>query len=109
MQTMTRAFKSIFATIILMLSFAPVAAGPLEDADAAYRSGDHATAQQLLQPLADQGDARAQYMLGDIYFSSSLTCVQCVTRDFAEAMKWWRKASEQGDARAQYKLDFGLH
>ena len=27
-----------------------------------------------------------------------------MTRDDAEALKWWRKAAEQGDAKAQFNL-----
>ena len=44
-----------------------MAAGPLEDANAAYNRGDYATALRLLRPLADQGDASAQYNLGVMY------------------------------------------
>ena len=40
----------------------PVAAGPLEDATAAYERGDYATALQIIRPLADQGHAEAQYL-----------------------------------------------
>jgi hypothetical protein len=48
-----------------VLRFAtPVAAGPLEDADAAIKRRDYATAVRLIRPLAVQGDANAQYKLG---------------------------------------------
>ena len=45
---------------------------------------------------AKQGDAHAQYMLGEY----------CTYRqnDKREAIKWYRKAAEHGDAEAQYKL-----
>jgi uncharacterized protein len=60
--------KHAIAAILLTLSIAaPVAAGALEDtdaADAAYAKGDYATALRLLRPLADQGNASAQYNLG---------------------------------------------
>lgn len=39
-------------------------AGPLEDAHAAYRRDDYATAMSLWSPLADQGDTVAQRNLG---------------------------------------------
>ena len=53
--------RAAFAAIVLLLSLAaPVAAGPLEDANAAYYRGDYATALRLLRPLADQGDAIAR-------------------------------------------------
>jgi TPR repeat protein len=56
------------ANVILTLSSStPVAAGPYEDAIAAYNSGDYATALQRLHRLAEQGDCVAQYKLGFMY------------------------------------------
>jgi hypothetical protein len=50
------------------LSFAnPAVAGPLEDANAALKRRDYATAVLLNRPLAEQGDANAQYNLGTFY------------------------------------------
>ena len=43
-------------------------AGRLEDAAAAYQRGDYATAMLIVKPLADQGDAVAQYRVGVMYF-----------------------------------------
>ena len=61
-------FKHALATSILVLSFAaPVAAGPLEDAVAAYDRGDYAIALRLIRALAEQGDAIAQNNLGAMY------------------------------------------
>ena len=66
--TSTAWTRAAFAAIVLLLSLAaPVAAGPLEDAAAAYSRGDYATALRLLRPLADQGDAVAQNYLGVMY------------------------------------------
>jgi hypothetical protein len=57
-QTMKLTLKHALAAIILVLSFAaPVAAGPYEDAVAAFGRGDYATALRLIRPLADQGNA----------------------------------------------------
>jgi hypothetical protein len=44
-----------------------VAAVTFEDAVATYKRGDYATALRLLGPLADQGNARAQLLLGTMY------------------------------------------
>ena len=77
-----------------------MAAGPLEDGLAAYGQSDFATeAFELLQPLADQGNARAQAALGLMYQNG-----QGVPQDHAEAQKWLRLASDQGLAAAQYFL-----
>jgi TPR repeat protein len=48
---------------------------------------------------APQGDAVAQYKLGEAYRLG-----QDVPRDYAEAARWFRKAADQGDASAQYSL-----
>ena len=93
--------KDTLAAIILVLSFAaPVAAGPFEDAAAAYGRGDYATALQLFRPLADQGNAGAQFNLGVMYAKD-----QGVPQNYAEAVRWYRLAADQGDANAQNNLD----
>ena len=87
-------------TLVLALSLAaPVAAGPLEDGAAAYERGDYTHARQLWRPLADQGDATAQYNLGVEYANG-----QGVPQDYAEAVKWYRLAADQGDGYAQVNL-----
>jgi len=65
---MKRTLKYVIAAIILALSFAePAAAGPSEDADAAVKKRDYATAVRLIRPVAEQGNANAQYNLGVFY------------------------------------------
>jgi len=78
---------------------APAAAGPFEDAAAAYERGDYTTALRLFRPLAHGGDAYAQSFLGIMY-----TKGHGVPQDYAEAIKWFRKAAEQGLAIAQSNL-----
>ena len=60
--------KHAVAVIILAFRFAtPVVAGPLEDANAAMKRRDYASALRLIRPLAEQGNANAQYNLGVFY------------------------------------------
>jgi hypothetical protein len=66
---------------------------------AAYQKGDRAAALRLSQPLAEQGDARAQSLLGLIRYND-----RGVLRDDAEAVKWSRLAADQGDPAAQFRL-----
>ena len=89
--------------LLILFAFAagPVVAGPLEDGDAAYGKGDYATALRLWQPIAEQGDASAQYNLGVMYEKG-----RGVTQDYAAAMSWYRKAADQVDASAQFNLGF---
>ncbi len=59
--------RNFVRSIVLLLALGlsePVLAGPLEDADAAYRKQDYTTALRLFRPLANRGDAEAQFMLG---------------------------------------------
>ena len=48
---------------------------------------------------AASGDAKAQSILGSMYFLG-----EEVPKDYAEAVKWWRLAAEQEDVSAQYYL-----
>ena len=70
-----------------------------KDADAAYARGDYATALQLNLPLANAGDAVAQFNIGLMYDKGN-----GVPQDYAEAAKWFRKAADQGLAVGQFNL-----
>jgi uncharacterized protein len=84
--------KHVVGAIILMLSFAaPVAAGPLEDADTAIKRRDYATAVRLIRPLAEQGDATAQYNLG-VFYDNGLD----VPQDRVSAYMWFSLSAAQG-------------
>jgi TPR repeat protein len=72
---------------------------PAEAAYAAYEKGDHVTALRRLRPIAQQGDARAQFLLGSIYYTAPGNL-----RDDAEAAKWFDLAAHQGDAAAEFRL-----
>ena len=97
---MRQTINAGLAVLVLSLGLAtPVAAGPSEDAGAAYNRGDYATALRLWLPLAVQGDVFAQFALGFMYDKG-----RGVPSDGVEAVRWYRKAAEQGDAEAQASL-----
>jgi len=48
---------------------------------------------------ADQGNAKAQFNLGNCYSHGN-----GVLQSFEEAVRWYRKAADQGYAKAQYSL-----
>jgi TPR repeat protein len=79
------------------LGFAPVT--PIDAALAAYGKGDYARASRLSRPLAENGDARAQSMLGLLYLHG-----RGVPQDDLGAAYWFRLAADQGEARAQFNL-----
>ncbi len=95
---MKRSLPPLLAALALALA-SPAPADPLEDAVAARASGDYASALKLLQPLANQGAAAAQFNLGYMYAKG-----QGVTEDDAQATAWYRKAADQGYGPAQLGL-----
>jgi TPR repeat protein len=66
---------------------------------AAYDRHDYATALRIFQPLAQQGDPKAQADIGLMYHNG-----KGVTQNFAEAIKWYRQAAEAGNSAAQFNL-----
>ena len=65
----------------------------------AYKQSDYQTAFKLWLPLAEQGNEKAKFNLGNMYHYG-----RGVKQDDAEAVKWYRKAAEQGHAKAQFIL-----
>ncbi len=65
----------------------------------AYISGDYITALRIIEPLAEKGDVKAQYILGYMHENGHVA-----TQDFALAAKWYRMAAEQGDAISEISL-----
>tara|TARA_B100000965_G_scaffold62180_1_gene48019 strand:+ start:609 stop:1301 length:693 start_codon:yes stop_codon:yes gene_type:complete len=87
----------------LLLLFGLVWAAPVRaDFQAgveAYKAGDYQTALAEWLPLAEAGNADAQFNVGLIHDGG-----QGVPRDYDKAVYWYRKAAEQGLAEAQYYL-----
>jgi TPR repeat protein len=98
---MLRKPSLVLSVVALALWAAPSLAGPFEDATAAYQRGDYMTAMDLIRPLAEQGDVRAQFNLATMYNAG-----RGIRQDQAEAAKWFRRAAEQGDMQAQRQLGF---
>jgi TPR repeat protein len=95
-----------FFTILIVFGFFGAAPGPgyvmasgLDDGLAAIQSGDYQAALQAFRPLAEQGDARAQYQIGQMHGRGHGT-----PKNYDLAAQWYRKAAEQGHAEAQFDL-----
>ena len=87
---------------ILLLSISCLAVPVWADFQAgmdANNRGDYATALREWRPLAEQGDALAQYNLGLLYRKG-----RGVSQDDAQARQWYTKAAAQGQAKAQFNL-----
>ena len=95
------------ATAFCMLALSPLlmpAAGQsversFRDGARAYEAGDYATALRHWVPLAQKGEATAQYNLGKMYENG-----QGLPQDYEEAAGWYWLAAKQGYADAQINL-----
>lgn len=56
-------------------------------------------AAKAMRVRAEQGDAKAQFKLGYLYFYG-----QGVPQSYTESVRWCRKAAEQGDALAESRM-----
>ena len=88
------------ALLILVLGLAGTAdAAEIGEAVAAAHRGEYATALRRLSPLAEEGDARAQFDIGFMHAYG-----WGVPSNPAEAITWYRKAADQGLQIAQHFL-----
>lgn len=77
--------------------------GPAKAAMDAYKEGRHAKAVELATPLAEQGNAEAQYLLG---FASETG--QGMEQSKDKALEYYRKAAAGKHKDAVYRLSFIL-
>ena len=81
-------FRKLISIILLVFLLSGFVQADLESAKAAYEAGVYETAFKKLLPLAEAGDAEAQYNLGVMY-SEGLG----VQQDYAEAVPCARRTS----------------
>lgn len=70
----------------------------------ALKSGDFATALELWNRLAEQGNSKAQIKLGFMYEKG-----RGVQKDYKIAFEWYQRAALQGDGEAQHKVGTMYH
>ena len=85
----------LVGSLLTLAMFGTAMAGPFEDGEAAYQSGDYAAALRLLRPLADQRNPRAEETIGEMYRYG-----EGVPPDQSQADTWLRKAADQFSAMA---------
>ena len=73
----------------------------LDEGLKAYNAGDYETALRVFKPLAEQGIARAQFILGLMADSG-----EGIVKDQRQAAKWYQLAAEQGSSDGQYNLGY---
>jgi len=84
-------FKLILLWLLITL--------PTYASNPAYEKGDYVTAFQELASLAEQGQAEAQFYLGEMYFSG-----KGVPKNYQEARKWFFMAAKQKHAEGEVGL-----
>lgn len=92
-------FMMLFIVLVLCWGMTSCASSGYKKAMKNYRPDDAAAAVRELSPLAEQGDAQAQFSLGSLYYQGS-----GVPQDYKEAVKWLTKAAEQRHVHAEMTL-----
>ena len=104
--------KSIISTLCLIISiscgsFSLCWSYDFQKGMEAYKKCDFANAKKEWILLGEDGDEKAQYFLGLIYYKG-----KGVPQDYKKALKWYTLSAEQGNKVAQYNLgvmySFGL-
>lgn len=65
----------------------------------AFQANQQKTALEIWSPLADQGNADAQFSMGVLYYSGGK-----IKQNLELAVEWFHKAADQGHAGAQFNL-----
>lgn len=73
--------------------------GQLARAQKAFTRNNYVKAHDIWLPLAEAGNAEAQYSLGFLYQSGWGS-----EQDLLQAVAWYNRAAEQNEARAQFNL-----
>lgn len=97
--TLVRRTSARLALAVCLAAAGPAIAQTFEEGKEAYKRDDFTLAFKIFQPLAERGDARAQFNLGILYDEG-----EGLPADAAKAAHWYRKAAEQGHREAQFNL-----
>ncbi|WP_169577696.1 SEL1-like repeat protein [Sinimarinibacterium sp. CAU 1509] len=91
--------RCLCAAFLLAFLMPAYAGDGYADGVAAFRQGDYAKAYQIWLPMADSGDARAQFSVGTLMARG-----QGVEKNELLAVAWFLRSAEQRYALAQYSL-----
>lgn len=102
---MKRLFSLVAALLVCMfpVNLSAVTESVFDRIDKAFRARDYKTAIELMRPLTEKGDAKAQHFLGMMYYLG-----RGVPQDYVKAYKWLSLAGSKGYKMAQQtqtKLD----
>jgi len=89
----------VLFTFIAWFHPVPANAGKLDSAIDAYQQGNYQLAFEQFEPLADRGNANAQFYLAVMYNTG-----QGVAPDLEQAVTWLQQAAESGHAESLFLL-----
>src|SRR4051812_18409637 len=92
-------YIAVVVILSALFSVAVAFAAKKDDAKAAYDRLDYNAALKIWQPLAQAGNADAQYNLGRLYARG-----EGVPQDDRKAVDWFRRAAKQKNVDAEYNL-----
>ena len=92
--------KNISTAVLLLLLFSQSFAGDFDKGLDAYLDEDFATALKYYRPMAEQGDAAAQALLGLMYEKGN-----GVIKDPVYAHMWYNISASLGDENASKNRD----
>ncbi len=93
--------KRFISAVVVLIGLAASAWADTKACEDSWERRGYGAASKECRPLAERGDVKAQYDLGNMYYLG-----MGAPRDDAQAMRWWRKAAGQGHASAQFALTF---
>ena len=94
--------KNLLLVALFVAVFSSVASEEnLQKALEAFADGDYVTVLDIASPLAEEGNAKAQNIMGWLYEFGL-----AVDQSYEEALKWYFLAAEAGHALAQHNLGF---
>src|SRR3954454_25179894 len=91
--------KHLIAALIVLAASSPLAAQSVKAGIAAWQKADYAGAVAIWRPLAEKGDADAQFNLAQAYRFG-----RGVAINLGAAQAWYERAANKGHVMAQYTL-----
>ena len=93
-----RLFKGLIVILLLPLSLI-INAATLDEGVSALNAGNHQKSLKILLPLANKGNAKAQYHVANMYVEG-----QGVATNILTALKWYKMAAKQGHSASMFML-----
>ncbi len=96
---MRRTLLAIVAALTLLFVAGPAVSADIDDGIQAFRASQFERAWRLLEPSAEAGDDKAQYIVGVMYDHGYAR-----PRNYAKAAEWFERAARQGNGDAAFNL-----